>query len=465
MSTSFPPFINMFSTAWFRLVVGASLVAACAAPAAAQAPSDVTLYRVFLRDGSTIVSYGEYARVGDRVVVSLPLGASGETPNLQLLSLPSDSVDWEKTDAYADSARANRYAQTRGPDDFAQLTNAVTIALSDIALTQDPQRKLAMAAEARQNVMTWAAEHYGYRAKNVAEMAGLFDKVMAEARGATNFELSLVANMAEPPAVPMLAPPDARETVEQALRAAALAPDAAERTSLLRSIQQVLASIDGRPEWAVTLRARAGAALAVEEGTDRAYATLVRDSLRLADRYARNADVTGVERVVRRVLREDDRLGQRRPNEVAAALATLDATLDSARRLRLARDSFAARAVVLRAYQLAIAEPVSVMETSRAALDEIRRLAGPSRTRLTRLSSRAAASIRLLAAATVPGEAGTAHDLLRSAVTLAGRAADVRLKAIASGNMQEAWDASSAAAGALMLFDRAGEELRQLTGK
>jgi hypothetical protein len=48
-------------------------------------------------------------------------------------------------------------------------------------------------------------------------------------------------------------------------------------------------------------------------------------------------------------------------------------------------------------------------------------------------------------------------------VTLASQAADGRLKAIASGNMKQAWDASSAAAGALMLFDRAAEQLRQLT--
>jgi hypothetical protein len=203
----------------------------------------------------------------------------------------------------------------------------------------------------------------------------------------------------------------------------------------------------------------------VEEGTDRAYSALIKDSLRTADQYARGANVTGVEGVVRRVLREDDRLGQRRPNEIASALATLDATLDSARRLRLARDSFAARAGILSAYRLAIAEPVAAMRTSRAALDEIRRLAGPSKARLTRLSSRAAASAARLAKASVPAEAAAAHDLLRSAVTLAGRAAAGRLKAIASGNMQDAWDASSAAAGALMLFDRAADELKQLTGK
>jgi hypothetical protein len=458
----------MFSTGWFRFVACASLIVASTAASAGAQPSDVTLYRVFLRDGSTIVSYGEFARVGDRVVVSLPLGGGDGVPELHLLSLPSDTVDWERTDAYADSARAARYAQTRGPDEFAQLSNAVTIALSDIAVTPDPQRKVAMAAEARQSVMKWAAEHYAYRAKDVAELASLFDKVIAETRvsgGAANFDLSLVANMAEPPMVPMLPEPDLQESAEQALRAAALAPDATERTSLLRSIQKVLGAIDGRPAWAASLRVRAGAALALEERTDRAYSTLIRDSVQLAERRARNADVTGVERVVRRVLREDDRLGQRRPNEVAAALATLDATLDSARRLRLARDSFAARAELLQAYQLAIAEPVSVMQASRAALDEIRRLAGPSRVRLRSLSAGAAASVKRLAAAIVPGEAAPVHDLLRNAVALAGRAADGRLSAIASGSMQEAWDAASAAAGALMLFDRATDELRQLTGK
>jgi hypothetical protein len=454
----------MFSTGWFRLSVCAALVAASAAAAHGQETADATLYRVFLRDGSTLVSYGEFARVGDRVVVSLPVGGTASA-DLQLLSLPADAVDWEKTDAYADSARAARYAQTRGPDEFAMLSNAVTVSLTDIALTQDPQRKAAMAAEARQNVMNWAAEHFGYRARDVADLAGLFDKVIAETRGAANYDLSLVANMAEPPSMPMLPPPTLRESVEQALRAAALAPDAGERSSLLRSILKTLSSIDGRAVWAPAVRVRASAALAVEERTDREYSALIKDSLRTADLHARAANVTGVERVVRRVLREDDRLGQRRPNEIASALATLDATLDSARRLRLARDSFAARAGILSAYRLAIAEPVAAMRTSRAALDEIRRLAGPSKARLTRLSSRAAASAARLAKASVPAEAVAAHDLLRSAVTLAGRAADGRLKAIASGSMQDAWDASSAAAGALMLFDRAADELRQLTGK
>src|SRR6185503_12313519 len=125
-----------------------------------------SLYRVFLRDGSTVLSFGEFARVADRIVVSLPVGQA-----LQMLSLPADSVDWERTDAYAESVRANRYAATRGPDDLALLSGAVSRALSDISIVRDPNQKIAMALEARQNVMRWAAEHFGYEAGRVAQLA------------------------------------------------------------------------------------------------------------------------------------------------------------------------------------------------------------------------------------------------------------------------------------------------------
>ena len=453
----------MFSTGRFRIAVCVSLLSVSGAAASAQTPSDATLYRVFLRDGSTLVSYGEFARVGNRVVISLPLGADTASPDLQLLSLPADAVDWEKTDAYADSARAARYADTRGPDDFALLNQAVTRALNDVALAPDPARKIAMAAEARQNVTTWASEHYGYRAKDVAALAGLFDAVIAETRGVPNYDLTLVGGLAAgPPLLPPQPMPELQDQVEQAMRAASLAPDAGDRASLLRSIQKVLGTVQGHPQWAASMAVRVDAALAVEARTDRAYGTLIRGSIAAAERYARAANVGGVERLVRRVLREDDRLGQQRPNEMAAALATLDAQLDAARRLRLARDSFAARAEVIRAYQRAVAQPLLVMRTSRLALDAIRRLAGPSRARLLTLSAGASAALTRLAAAAVPPEAATANDLLRNAVTLAAQAADGRLKAIASGSMQQAWQASSAAAGALMLFDRAAEQLRQL---
>jgi hypothetical protein len=472
MSTSFPPIIHMFSTGRFRRTILVCALLLCATRATAQAvQSEASLYRVFLLDGSTLLSYGEFARVSDRVVVSIPLGETVAGPDLHLVSIPSDSVDWEKTDAYADSVRAARYAGTRGPDDFALLNNAVTIALTDIALTTDPARKIAMAGEARQNVTRWIAEHYGYRAEEVARMASLFDHVVAETRAAAgekNTDLSLIANFAMAPTAPLLPSPTARESVEQALRAAALAPDATERMSLLRAIERTLVDADPASPpgfgatsggWVALLRGRATGALAVEERASRGYDALTRDTLRTADRYARLADVTGVERVIRRALGEDDRLGQRRPQEMASLLAMLDGKLDAARRLRLARDSWAARAEEWSRYRMAIAEPLALLHVSRDSLDQIRRLAGPSRASLRRLATSTARATTLFAAVVAPPEAAEAHAILKNAIQLGSRAAESRQRALMSGNMNVAWEASAAAAGALMLLDRASGEL------
>src|SRR6185437_12934592 len=139
----------------------------------------------------------------------------------------------------------------------AGLTNAVSVALSDIASTQDPRRKVAMATEARQNVMKWTADHYGYRAEDVSHLASLFDDVIAETRranGEPNYELSLVASVAAPPDVPLLPPPTLQESVDQAMRAVTLAPDAGERLSLLQSIERTLSQAGADAAWAAPFR-------------------------------------------------------------------------------------------------------------------------------------------------------------------------------------------------------------------
>ena len=433
---------------------------------AQSAPVEASLYRVFLHDGTTLLSYGEFARVSDRVVISLPVGGSAATPELHLLTIPAESVDWEKTDAYADSVRATRYASTRGPDDFALLSEAVSRALTDIALTTDPNRKIAMAGEARQNVTKWAADHFGYRAQAVSQLAALFDDVVAETRaagGVRNFDLSLIANMAEAPSVPLLPAPSMQESVEQAVRAASLAPDAGERTSLLRAVDRVLvAEASAGTPWAAALRGRVTGALAIEDRASRGYEALTRSTLQAADRSARVGDVSGVERTIRRALSGDDRLGQRRPQEMAALLATLDATLDTARRLRLARDSWTARVEVLRAYRAAVQEPIAIMRASLAALDQVRRLAGPPRRRLAQLTTRTARAVTLLSRIIVPAEGIEAHGLLANAAQLGSRAAQSRQRAVTAGDMRLAWEASSAASGAVMLFERAAEALQTL---
>ena len=142
---------------------GVAVVIAIIASAELSATADAVLYRVFLRDGSTLVSYGEYARVGDRVVLSVPIG-EGEQPQLQLVTITEASVDWQLTDRYAEAARANRYASTRGEDDFNLLSGQVARALNEVALTNDPVKRVALADGARQQLADWPATHFGYRA-------------------------------------------------------------------------------------------------------------------------------------------------------------------------------------------------------------------------------------------------------------------------------------------------------------
>ena len=185
MCTGFPPIIHMISTGRFRLPsiaapIALLLLSLSALPAHAQeaassatpstpangSTADATLFRVFLHDGTTLVSYGEFAHVADTVVLMLPLDTA-QPPTLQVVSIPASRVDWEKTDAYADSARAARYAATRGPT-ITRCSKAACHARSTTSRsTTDPEQRIAMATEARQNVTKWAADHYGYRAADV----------------------------------------------------------------------------------------------------------------------------------------------------------------------------------------------------------------------------------------------------------------------------------------------------------
>jgi hypothetical protein len=66
-----------------------------------------------------------------------------------------------------------------------------------------------------------------------------------------------------------------------------------------------------------------------------------------------------------------------------------------------------------------------------------------------------------LAAVKPPAQMETAHSLLVGAMQLATRAVENRFAAVQGGSMQQARDAASAAGGALLLFDRATQELQR----
>ena len=434
------------------------------APAAGQA-SAVSLFRIVLRDGTAVASYGEYARVGDRVVFSMPLGELGESATLQLVDLPASAVDWESTERYAESARFAHYVATRAEADFAAFTGQMAELLKELAMVKDPGRRLDIAETARRKLAEWPRTHFGYRSKDIRDIEALLDETVSQLRaeaGARYFDLSLVAAV-EPPAVPLLPDPTPAQTIEQTLAVAQASDVPAERRSMLQS---VVAYIDGwtaarSTPWAQYARSRAVASLNAELETERAYSSLARRSLAEASRLAARADVSGLEAVGDRIRRDDERLGRKRPNEVQALLDAIDTHLDAARRLRLARDRWALRSGLYRRYGHEVAPIIDQLNHLRAALEQIRALSGPDAGLLSKASRRAGQAADRIRGIVPPTDLAGIHTLLESAASLASQAATARTEAVVSGDIQRAWDASSAAAGSLMLFTQARADLER----
>lgn len=454
---SFPPPRSVVCT----LVVVWALAAPSTAVAQAAAPPP--FYRIFLVDGGTVTSYGEYARVGDRLVFSLPLGDSGGAPALHLATLPADKVDWAATERYREALRAESYAATRGGEDFARMTNQVAAALNDIALAPNPSEKLALAERARRTLAEWPAAHFGYKADEVRQFVGLLDEVVSElraARGDRSFDLSLVAGTPPVP-VTLLPPPTLQESIAQALALSKMAATTSERLSLLQSVAGLFERQAGELNglWSEMTRADVLRTLERERRLDRTYADLRRGALARASRAAGRASVRDVERIIGDVRERDTKLGATRPDEMRALLTALDGQLDAARRLRLARDQWALKAGPLNAFAERVRRPADDLARARPGLEDIRALAGPPDRQLVRLEEALSSAVKALQAILVPEDARTAHGVLLSAAQLAASAARLRQQAVRGGDMKLAWDASAAAAGALMLLDRAREDL------
>src|SRR5258707_13674924 len=116
----------MSSRRWTAVIAAAVLVLG---GRIARAEDSSAFLRVFLTDGTAVVSFGEPARVGERVVFSMPT-AVGPSPTLHLVDLPSARVDWDRTSRYAATARATRYLDSQGALDYPALSNegAATLA-------------------------------------------------------------------------------------------------------------------------------------------------------------------------------------------------------------------------------------------------------------------------------------------------------------------------------------------------
>ena len=216
----------------------------------------------------------------------------------------------------------------------------------------------------------------------------------------------------------------------------------------------------GRGEWAVAARARIRQSIEAEAAIDRDYATLASRVLARAERRVRRADVRGLTRLRDDVLKQDARLGGKRPQQLDALLATLDQRLDAAQRLRLARDRWSMQAETFRLYRRAIGAWVDVLRRAEKPLQRHSRAGRADRRRCWPSSNgRFARLDPTMRAVLVPVDLRGTHASLVSAWQLADTAIEQRQRAIARNDIDLARNASAAAAGSLMLFERVQTEI------
>src|SRR4051812_20550677 len=453
----------MNSRTWAAVVFAAAMVFPLRAAA-----DEVTLLRVFLIDGTSLVSYGEPARVNDRVIFSMPTAAVPNPP-LHLVNLPIARVDWDRTSRYAATARASQYIKTQAEIDYAALSSDVAATLNEVATTAVPSQRLAIVQRARQTLADWPEKHFNYRAAEVRQMLGLLDEAIADleaSRSPGRFALSLSA-FSDPPAIvePLLPPPATpRDAIEQMLSAARVVDVSAERTSLLAT---AIAVIDREKEtlpreWAVATRSEVQAEIAMELRLDRSYQAVATRMMLMANRRAAQADVRGIERVIAAIHQWDVALGEKRPDAVNSLIDAVQEKLDAARRLQLARDRYALRAPDLTRYRTAIRTPIDLFAQLQPALESVKALSGSGPAVLDALELTVRQILTLATVIPPPEELAAAHALLISAVRLAGSAAKIRREATLANDIPRAWDASSAAAGALMLGARARADMQSL---
>jgi len=449
--------------------LAAALLLTCGRAAVRAAPSDdtATLLRIFLTDGTSLVSYGEPARVDDRVVFSMPT-ASTPNPPLHLINIAADKVDWERTNRYAAAARTAHYLETQADLDYAELSNRIAQALNDLTGTGDPARRLALAQDARKTLAAWPQDHYNYRQSEVRQMLSLLDEAIADLRasaGESAFNLDLLA-FVDPPAVtePLAPPLTSQDAIEQVLLAARLADTAAERTSLLGT---ALAGLDRDrgvlpTEWLAATRRDTKVRYDAQLLIDRTYQSMTKRFMAMANLRAQTSDVRGLERLVDRIHARDRALGGQRPETVDALILAVQAKLDGVRKRQLARDRWELRAPVLRQYRVAMATAMKRFVSLKPSLESIKLLASSPPSALDRMERAVADIVKQVSAVRPPDELRVAHALLLSAVYLAGNAAHIRREATLAGDIARAWDASSAAAGALVLGARARTDIQDL---
>jgi hypothetical protein len=375
-------------------------------------------------------------------------------------------VNWTKTDEDAASTRYQWYARTRGEEDFERLSDEVAGVLSAIVASADRTRALALAQQVRSTLADWPRTHYGYRQQDVREILGVLDEAIASLRAETGpnaFELALVASAPDIRVSPLAATPSKREQIHQVWQLASVSDRATERVALLQTVLVMLddAGAALTPRESSGLRRLANARIRRDQRVDAQYASLTRRVMSDARRAAQRANIAEVEKIANRLTRDDARLGSARPELIQALRVSVQGELETARRLRLLQDRWAIRQRVYNQYRQVVGTELLLLVKAEPALEAIRRLDGPPPDTLADLQRQLRGGAERLTRLLPPEELRSVHELLTSAWRFAENAVSGRYGAARGADVSAAWQASSSAAGSLLLLSRARQELRE----
>ena len=427
------------------------LLAAVPVVRRADAAGATPLFRVFLKDGTPLVCWGEYARVGDQLVLTVPVGQGART-TYEFVSIPVGRVDMVRTERYAEAVRAAQFAASRGGLEYAALSDRLAEELSVITTLSDPKVRLATAERAREELIQWAEGSHGYRAKEVQQLLQMFDSVIVDLRvaaGESRFSINLSGGLMPPVPAKLRADPTARDTIELALKAASVADAADSGRALLRRARAALSLLSQDDPRTVDLRGRVDRALAEAVRIDVAYRRLELDVRRLAASAVDRGDVTAIEKLRERVTRTDRLLGRQRREVTTALLDTLNQERDAAAQQRLVLDHWESLRAEVVEYQRHSAVVLKTLDALVDTLTAIRDMSGPPLTSLVRDEGQTAGMVALFAELTAPETASAAHSLLGLAVDQADLAVRTRHRAIDTRQLSVAREASAAAADAL----------------
>ncbi len=447
---------------WRSIVCVLIFRGALAAPAAAQVATRLESFRVFLTDGRVFASHGECAALEDELVCVVKLGGQGVPESHDLVTVPLGKVDQERTAEYARALRAAHYGATWGAREYADLTADVSRALAELEASDDRDRRLGIAQVARARLVTWAGDHFGYKADELRQLVTLFDEVISELRaaaGLSQFSLDLVANLAPVSEIPLLPAFTGVESITAALAAASVTEVAAERLALLRSAARVASATADAP---AALRAEVTGALRTEEHINAKYRALMTNAITRAAVAVRYGRPGVVQRFVREVEAADVALGSRRPREMAAFLRRLRTEVTLAQEQQAAYARWNLVKNQLFAYERRVGPVFDGWVSQRVVLKALHDQEIPRPAALDAALRRFAsleATLATLAAMPPPAELHDVHALLRTAVQMARQGLVLGRRVQVAMNDDIARNGSAAVAGAELLLARGRQGL------